>query len=263
MYTVLRGGCHARHPQGFFLSREEGIDHYVLLLVHTPGEFYIDGVHTSALPGQGILFAPYTPYRYESPQGSYMDDWLHFSISSSAQKKDESLRLPPCNTFFPVPHMEVCTLLLKQLLWEASYTSDTALCKANTDALFSVLWNHLCCDSLSPAAEKQTPYAPDLRLIRLEMQSAPQETHLISGYAKRLHISTSYFEHLYRDLFSVSFQQDLISFRIETAKELLRASSLPVSQILLQCGYQTEVHFFRQFKAITGMTPGEYRRSCR
>ena len=84
MYTVLRGGCHARHPQGFFLSREEGIDHYVLLLVHTPGEFYIDGVHTSALPGQGILFAPYTPYRYESPQGSYMDDWLHFSISSSA-----------------------------------------------------------------------------------------------------------------------------------------------------------------------------------
>ena len=40
-------------------------------------------------------------------------------------------------------------------------------------------------------------------------------------------------------------------------------SSLPVSQILLQCGYQTEIHFFRQFKAITGMTPGEYRRSCR
>ena len=53
MYTVLRKGCHARHPQVFSLSREEGLDHYVLLLVLSPG---LTNSSAMRLPDRGSLF---------------------------------------------------------------------------------------------------------------------------------------------------------------------------------------------------------------
>lgn len=75
-----------------------------------------------------------------------------------------------------------------------------------------------------------------------------------------LHISESYFQVLYRRLFGVSFQKDLISMRIDYAKTLLETSDLSVSAVSEMCGYQTEVHFFRQFKSLTGTTPLRYRK---
>ena len=43
MFHVMRGGCTARHPYPFHLSRMHGIKNYVLLFIHTAVQFQIDG----------------------------------------------------------------------------------------------------------------------------------------------------------------------------------------------------------------------------
>ena len=57
--------------------------------------------------------------------------------------------------------------------------------------------------------------------------------------------------------------QDLISARIEHAKLQLRLSDMSVSSLALFCGYENELHFMRQFKKRTGLTPSQYRETHR
>lgn len=52
----------------------------------------------------------------------------------------------------------------------------------------------------------------------------------------------------------------MIRARIERARHLMRESPLSLKQIAATLGY-TDVYFFhRQFKAVTGLTPGQWRR---
>lgn len=277
MFTVLRGGCAARHPYPFYLSREHGVPNYVLLLVRTAGEFQIGETHRIASPGHAVLIAPGTPYHYHNPAGEYMDDWLHFeytppclepALPSHPDSQDRpyplsKLTFPPVNTLFPLQDIEVCSALVRQLLWENAYTVPQFRA-ANIDALFFVLFRHLVANYETPAhLQNAAPFSAQLRAIRLELQNSPEGSHSIASYAKMLKISKSYFQHLYHTLFGISFQKDLIAARIKHAKELLTETDLTIDQISLLCGYRNEVHFYRQFRATVGYTPAKYRKRNR
>ena len=53
---------------------------------------------------------------------------------------------------------------------------------------------------------------------------------------------------------------DVISGKIEKAKEILTETGCTVSQVAAMCGYENEEHFMRQFKKIVGVTPTGYRK---
>ena len=55
-----------------------------------------------------------------------------------------------------------------------------------------------------------------------------------------------------------TFSGVLSEIRIENACRLLHQSNQSISQIALVCGYTGLSNFNRQFKAITGLTPGQY-----
>ncbi|MRH88690.1 helix-turn-helix domain-containing protein [Nocardia sp. SYP-A9097] len=50
--------------------------------------------------------------------------------------------------------------------------------------------------------------------------------------------------------------------RVEHARGLLARSELPVAVVAAGSGFRAESHFFRVFRELTGLTPGEYRASC-
>lgn len=52
----------------------------------------------------------------------------------------------------------------------------------------------------------------------------------------------------------------LQGLRIEKAKRILESSSTPVTCVMHAVGYQDAPAFFRLFKSLTGLTPGEYRK---
>ena len=55
---------------------------------------------------------------------------------------------------------------------------------------------------------------------------------------------------------------DLVNgYRTREAMRLLRESDLPVTQVMLDAGFQTKSNFNRAFKAIAGQTPSSYRSS--
>ncbi len=57
-----------------------------------------------------------------------------------------------------------------------------------------------------------------------------------------------------------SFFDLLGSTRVEKAKTLLRTPGIQIQDVAEQTGYTDVAHFSRNFKKVTGMTPGEFRR---
>lgn len=257
MYRVIRGGCTGRHPSSFVISHPDGLPNYLLLIIHTCGHFQIAEHHFEVTPGQALIIAPHTPYSYGNPNGEYLNDWLHFDVKDPGYFTE---KYPLTNRLFSINKTETFTSLIRQILWEASY-SEPPYAEENIDSLFTVLINHL----LSAYHSKSTltefsPYQSQLQSLHLELQNTLAEKHSIRKHARAMGISESYFQHLYSNYFGVSFQKDLINLRIEEAKYMLTTTNLTIEQIAEMCGYTNEVHFYRQFKAIAGITPSKYRK---
>jgi len=68
---------------------------------------------------------------------------------------------------------------------------------------------------------------------------------------------------LFKDSLGITLHQYLIEKRIERAKDLLRDTNVPISDIAAALGYGGPSDFSRAFKKRMGMTPGAYRRSSR
>ena len=77
--------------------------------------------------------------------------------------------------------------------------------------------------------------------------------------AKLLGFEYHYFSRLFHQLFSMNFRQYLNLYRTEEACRLLRTTQDDISDIALQCGFQTLRSFNRAFKTTTGQTPSAYR----
>lgn len=257
MYQVLRGGCETKHPSSFVMSRPKGVPNYLILIIHTAGVFQINGEHFTVTPGQALIVTPNTPYSYTNPNGTYIDDWLHFELSTP---DDASTFFPCVNVPFPIGKTESYSFFIRQILWEALYTDDTYK-QENLNALFTVLMNHLKTAYLvKNNFTEYSPYQTQLQALRLELSNSISEAHSIREQAQKMGVSESYFQHLYTDFFGISFQKDLILMRVEHAKYNLTTTDLTIEQIAELCGYASEVHFYRQFKSVTGITPAKYRK---
>ena len=68
------------------------------------------------------------------------------------------------------------------------------------------------------------------------------------------HLSSSFPRFL-----GVRYVEFLQMVRVESAKTLLRTADATIEDIAARIGFEDPSYFFRVFKRVTGMTPGEYR----
>ena len=107
----------------------------------------------------------------------------------------------------------------------------------------------------------QTVHYHTLQQVRNNIRNFPYRNWTLEEIAKDCHMSKTWFQNLYRKYFDTTFQADLILFRVEYAKKILLQSDEKLDYIAMSvCGYHNTAHFIRQFKAITGFTPSQYRK---
>lgn len=90
---------------------------------------------------------------------------------------------------------------------------------------------------------------------------SPSEKGLpsVSYFADLIHLSPNYFGDLVKKETGKS-AQEYIQFKLtERAKDRIANTSLTMSQIAYELGFQYPQHFGRLFKKQTGLTPNEYR----
>ena len=87
----------------------------------------------------------------------------------------------------------------------------------------------------------------------------PGRPHRVEELARRAGLSSDRFSRRVRAVFGLSASQLVIKVRIDAARRMLRESQSPIARIALACGYCDQSAFTRQFKAVTGLTPAQYR----
>ena len=107
------------------------------------------------------------------------------------------------------------------------------------------------------------PYYDSFCKLRNDIRLAPQKHWTIDEISKKLSLSRSYVQHLYKIFFNTSIISDIQTHRMEYAKYLLSATEMTVSGVSHLCGYDNDVHFMRTFKKATNMTPSEFRNNFR
>lgn len=81
--------------------------------------------------------------------------------------------------------------------------------------------------------------------------------------AREAAMSPAYFSTLFKKLNGVTLWEYVQSRRIEMATEKLISGHETISRIALECGYNSISNFNRSFKAIIGLSPGDYRKARR
>ncbi|MDH3976545.1 MAG: response regulator [Deltaproteobacteria bacterium] len=124
-------------------------------------------------------------------------------------------------------------------------------------------------DILSRGAGKKRPYPEPKTLMHLKVQSALtyvqynyQEPITLKLAARELDVSEDHLNRLFKKEIGKTFNQHLIRFRLEKAKELLSETPFPLKEIAETAGFGRIQGFYQQFKKSMNMTPGEYRLKC-
>ncbi len=85
-----------------------------------------------------------------------------------------------------------------------------------------------------------------------------KEDLTLESVAKEFGYEYHYLSRLLNKTYQFNFRQTLNEYRIEAAKELLDAGGKRISEVALECGFQSIRSFNDVFKRITGCSPNAY-----
>lgn len=77
--------------------------------------------------------------------------------------------------------------------------------------------------------------------------------------AQQVYLSVGYISKIFLKETGISLNNYIVERRMEKAKEYLTYSSMPISRIAAEVGYNNFSYFSKTFRDITGHTPNEYR----
>lgn len=249
-------GYNHSHDADFVITRPNGSGDYLLLLLKTDAIFKFGDKEITTSPDSFILFKQGTPQLYRSAGGVFSNDWFHFSIDKEDEKFFDSLDIP-MDRVVEIGTLHTLSLLIKNMCYEHYSTN---LFKTDSEELYMKLFFLKLSEIIHRISDSNvTSYYDKLTLLRTKIYSMPFNDWNVDWLSHELTISKSYLQHLYKEYFGVSVMNDVINSRIEHAKYLLASTDVSVKDIAQMCGYKNDIHFMRQFKDKTGMTPSRYR----
>ncbi len=104
------------------------------------------------------------------------------------------------------------------------------------------------------------PHYKNMLELRSSIVSSPRSAPDTAAASRKLCVSEGYFRSMYKKCFGISYVQDCINEKIMLAKYLLCTTVMSIYMVSLQCGYDNEKYFTRQFGQNTGCSPIQYRK---
>ena len=116
---------------------------------------------------------------------------------------------------------------------------------------------------LREACFRESVYVKDSNLQRdmiAFVQRHYGEKVSLAMLAEEFHLSEKYVSWYFKEHFSISFMQYVLHLRMSKAKDMLRTTDAPITEVALSCGYPSVNLFIRNFKEVHGVTPLQYRK---
>jgi AraC-like DNA-binding protein len=250
MTKIYYIGCDAAHPDSFVFDIPEGHDCWLLLHIKTPALFWVNGELKEYPAHSAVLFHPHQKIYYRACADKYINDWIRFDSTESYVTAANL----PFGVPFSLDDPEYCHQLFNLISIENFFNKDYK--ESSIDYLLRTLFNKLL---ESYRSNDISPLYYKLSNLRVKMHNNPGNHWTVPIMADYLHISPGYMQTIYKNTFGISCMDDVINSRIRMAKEYLVHGTHSIAEISSFCGYNNAEHFCRQFKQMTGSTPGTFR----
>lgn len=252
-------GFNSVHGSSYKIRREPLENGYMLILMKSGGVFYFGETEEKAERDSLVIYDSSSVQEYGADGEIFIYDWLQFDTDGDGDFLE--LLEVPLNTIIRYTDADFISVMIRNIANE--YYSVGARRAKMIDSLLKTLLIKLSETNVFRGGIVQQnvdPHYSVLAELREKIYRNPQLKWNVDIMAADVNMSRSYFQHIYRELFGVSCISDVISAKIEKAKEILSETSCTVSQVAAMCGYDNEEHFMRQFKKLVGVTPTVYRK---
>ena len=241
-------------PQGYALFRQNTGNEYIFL--HFLSHAMLHSTYLDLLvdPGACILFKKHTRMHLTAPDGPVKLDWFHLRGNLEDALYKYKLRFN--HVFYPIDSPAVSQAVRsmeKEFVRPGAYAED--IYETQVTAILQAMTRN----TLQPC-----PLSADLKTLekleraRKTMLSRFAENWTAESIAALADMHRTAFYEAYKHIYGITPKQELIACRIRHAEALLLSNNFSTKQVAAMCGYTSEAHFIRQFKAHTGAVPSKY-----
>lgn len=260
MIELVAMGVNTDHMPGETRRHSDGMPHYVFIQMLTPGFASVSSGIRRIEPYECVLYAPRTP-RVLNPQdaeSSFRDNWVFFK-GDGAREMIERYGIVPGRIYHPGALHSVAECF--RMLFSEYIRPDERDHELST-LIMRQIFIYLSRSNQIRTSEKSadSAYADQLAQIRFDIYQDVARAWNVGELARRLNMSTTWFDKIYQAQYGLSPKQDVLRARIERAKSMLSFTDHSLRDIAQLTGFQNEYYFSRSFRSRVGMTPGEYRR---
>jgi AraC family transcriptional regulator of arabinose operon len=257
---IVNVGCNYRHSADFLIDRPHGSGDYILLVIKTEAFIVLGGERRAVAPSSAVVFRRGTPQLYGATAEEYINDWIHFDLTEEEDARLCSLGVA-FDTVLPLRETGELSDLIHKLFLERY--SQNLYKELSMQRYFDLIFLKLAERSKEECTPREHPLYGAFLALRNEVRLAPWCEWSIDNIARKMNLSRSYVQHLYKSFFGTGILADVQACRMEYARHLLSSTDISVSAVAESCGYENDVHFMRIFKKATGQTPSEFRRKFR
>lgn len=223
----------------------------------TPVDIMVNGELVRTRPNACVFSAPKAPRGFYFFEDTKMN-WVHTYVQIAPLL--EAYKIPLNCVFYPSNSGFISDIIRKmrlEILADNPYQDD--MLDSYTREFLINLSRSISGNALPEisSAEQKKMYN-----LRWKILSDPERKWTVTDMAELASLSSSRFHAVYKAMFGTSPMKDVINAKVDSAKTLLLMDENPtLSEVAERLGYKNQQHFISQFKSVTGMTPGAYRRS--
>lgn len=241
-----------RHSEDFKLIRPNGLKEYLLLIIRSDAWFIINNEKMRLKPNSMIMIEQNTPHSFGADGGRYINDWVAFNFD--AGKEGFLFDKIVFNKFAQSNKIvQDCSDLIK-LMQNERLSGEKEMI---SELLFKVI---LIKFQSAFEEEEIGLHKNKMSEIRNLIYNTPTEEYSVQKLADKAYMSKSYFQHLYKQCFNTTPIKDVIASRINYSKQLLFTTDYLIKTISEILNYENDIQFIKQFKLLTGESPGQYRK---
>ena len=239
----------------FGINRPNGFSHYVFIHLFDSVDMNLCGETFRTKPSACVFYDLDMPQLWKTGENGIVHDWIH--MDGDVPLLMERFGLEFGKIYYPPPHVITDIVRKSETEYFAGRSYRREMCEAKLCELMIEV------SRASDGGDTDRGVDDEMRgrlmNLRTLMFSNLSEKLNVPEMAKAMSVSESKFYSAYKQVFGISPIKDMINARTEAAKNYLLSGKYSVSDVAAIVGYDNEFHFIRQFRAMTGVTPGKYR----
>ena len=239
-------------PSGL-VSRRRGLPAILCVLFHDPALVEVMGRRIEVVPGTMVLWDSYRPHHFGNEKHSWSHSWVVFSGEDYKYDWMRAAFERP-QQFKNSMHLLGCfARLLRE--FRSFDKPDLPIISAN----IQLLLREICREEKfrqQPGSTKD----PVKTARRWVAENLRQELS-VGVVAKRVSLSSSRLQQLFRSYLNCSVQQYIERERLREARYWLMHTGLRISEIAEQTGFSDAFYFCRRFTKAFRQSPRDYRKT--